>query len=262
MKKKEEERVKIKEEENNFIKNNIETEFKDAPKYLKFSETLTKNNKKRNGNLYNFDVFIGLKDHIEYLIYTNDKSNLDIMKIRDKTIITSFKGHNGNIYIIKYYQKKNKEEYILSADEKSLVIIWDIHNYYNKKYSIKSNNGRLFDASLLFNIFKKDYILLPSYETINFTKLYEFSENTPFIKNIYGTNENNCMYALTWFYNKKYYIIQSSDDYIIINNLFEDENYAKLSMEKIPNQKFCYLYKKNYLYVTSNNNSFVRVWDN
>jgi len=262
MKKEGEEREKIKEEENNFIKNNIETEFKDDPKYLKFSDTLTKNNKKGNGNFYNFDVFIGLKDHIEYLIYANDQSNLDIMKISDKTIITSLKGHSGNVYVIKYYQKENKEEYILSSDENSLVIIWDIHNYYNKKYSIKSNNGRLFDALLLFNIFKKDYILLPSYEKNNFTKLYEFTENTPFIRNIYGTNENNCMYALTWFYNNKYYIIQSSDDYIIINNLFEDENYAKLSMGEIKNQKFCCLYRKNYLCVTSDHNcSFVRVWD-
>ena len=32
-------------------------------------------------------------------------------------------------------------------------------------------------------------------------------------------------------------------------------------MGKIPNQYFCCLYRKNYLYVTSNNNSFVRVWD-
>ena len=46
MKKEEEEREKIKKEENNFIKNNIETEFKDDPKYLKFSETLTKKIKK------------------------------------------------------------------------------------------------------------------------------------------------------------------------------------------------------------------------
>jgi hypothetical protein len=59
------------------------------------------------------------------------------------------------------------------------------------------------------------------------------------------------MYALTWFYNNKYYIIQNSDDYIIINNLFEDENYAKLSIGKTPNQKFCCLYRKNYLCVTS-----------
>ena len=59
MKKEEEEKEKIKEEENNFIKNNIEVEFKDDPKYLKFSETLTKNNKKGNGNfiisMYLFD---------------------------------------------------------------------------------------------------------------------------------------------------------------------------------------------------------------
>ena len=127
------------------------------------------------------------------------------MKIRDKTIITSLKGHTGNIYVIKYYQKENKEEYILSSDEKNLVIIWNIHNYYNKKYSIQSDNGRLFDVSLLFNIYGKDYILLPSYEKNNFTKLYEFTENTPFAKNIYGTNENNCFCAIPWLYNNKYY---------------------------------------------------------
>ena len=252
---------KAKEEEDKFIKNNIQSEFKDDPKYLKLSDTLTKKNKTGNGNFYNFDVFIGLKDHIEYLIYANEESNLDIMRIRDKTIITSLKGHSGNIYVIKYYQKESKEEFILSSDERSLVIIWDIQNYYSKKYSIQSTNGRLFDALLLFNVFNKDYILLPSYEKNNFSKLYEFTENTPFIKNIYGTNENNCMCAVPWFYNNKYYIIQSSDDFIIINNLFENENYAKLSMGKSPNQYYCCLYKKNYLCVTSDMAKYVRIWD-
>ena len=141
------------------------------------------------------------------------------------------------------------------------MIIWGVQNYYNKKYSIQSNNGRLFDALLLFYIFKKDYILLPSYETNNFTKLYEFTENTPFKRNVYGTNENNCFYALPWFYNNKYYIIQCSEDDIINNNLFENENYAKLSLGKVPNQYFCYLYRNNYFCLTSSSKSLVRVWD-
>ena len=259
--KKIEKEKKAKDEEDKFIKNNIQSEFKDDPKYLKLSDTLTKKNKTGCGQLFNFDVFMGLKDHIEYLIYANEESNLDIMRIRDKTIITSLKGHSGSIYVIKYYQKENKEEYILSSDNKCLVIIWDIQNYYSKKYSIQSTNGRLFDALLLFNVFNKDYILLPSYETNNFSKLYEFTENTPFIKNIYGTNENDCMCAVPWFYNNKYYIIQSSDDFIIINNLFENENYAKLSMGKSPNQYYSCLYKKNFLCVTSRDAKYVRIWD-
>ena len=56
-------------------------------------------------------------------------------------------------------------------------------------------------------------------------------------------------------------IIQRSDDYIIINNLFENENYAKLNIGKVPNQHFCCLYRNNYLCVTSTYKSFVRVWD-
>ena len=100
---------KAKEEEDKFIKNNIQSEFKDDPKYLKLSDTLTKKNKTGKGYLYNFDVFIGLKDHIEYLIYANEESNLDIMRIRDKTIITSLKGHNGSIYVKNIIKKKTKK---------------------------------------------------------------------------------------------------------------------------------------------------------
>ncbi len=62
------------------------------------------------------------------------------MKIKDKTIIISLKGNESNVYFVKYYQKDNKEEYILSSDE-NIIIIWDIQKYYNQKYRIKSNNG-------------------------------------------------------------------------------------------------------------------------
>ena len=191
-KKREEElKQKIKEENDNFIKQNINAEFKENPQNLKLRETLTTNASSCNQQ-EKFAVYIGLQDHIEYLVYCNKNShNLDIIRIKDKTIITSLKGHNADTIVIRYYLKDNKEEYILSSDKNKLVIIWDIQNFYNKKYTIQSQySGDIYDAILLFNVFKNDYILLSNYASNEYSKLYQFKENTPFVRNIYGTNDH------------------------------------------------------------------------
>ena len=100
------------------------------------------------------------------------------------------------------------EDYILSCDKNKLVIIWDIQNNYNIKYKIQANySGTICDALILFNIVDNDYILLSSNKKEEYSQLYEFKENTPFIKNIYGTNENETSYMMSWSYNDNYYII-------------------------------------------------------
>ena len=74
--------------------------------FLKYQLT---NNRADDGCLDNFDVFIGLKDKIEYIIYNNKNNyNLDIMRIKDKSIITSLKGHNNKTTVIRYYLKNNE----------------------------------------------------------------------------------------------------------------------------------------------------------
>ena len=92
------------------------------------------------------------------------------MRIKDKKIITSLKGHNAKTTVIRYYLKDNKEEYILTCDADKLVIIWDLQNNY-KKYIIQSKyKGSIGDALLLFNIFNNNNILLSSYN-INYLNL-------------------------------------------------------------------------------------------
>ena len=263
-KKKEEDlKQKMKEENEKFIKQNIKAEFKENPQNLKLRDILTTN---ASSCAYQskFDVYIGLKDHIEYLVYNNkDTNNLDIMRIRDKTIITSLKGHNANTIVIKYYLKDDKEEYILSSDANKLVIIWDIQNFFNKKYTIQAQySSNILDAGLLFNVFNKDYILLSNYASNEYSKLYEFKENTPFIKNIYGTNDHITYFMVPWFYQNKYYLIECANNKIYINNMFEDENYANLSMDPEGSYYYCgYLYNGNYLCVSDYNQKFVRIWD-
>ena len=262
-KKKEEElKQKIKEENENFIKQNINVEFRENPQNLKLRDTLTTNATSCDQRA-KFTVYIGLQDHIEYLVYNNkNNNNLDIMRIKYKTIINSLKGHNANTIVIRYYSKDNKEEYLLSSDKNKLVIIWDIQNFYNKKYTIQAQySSDIYDALLLFNVFNKDYILLSNYSSNEYSKLYEFKENTPFVKNIHGTNDHATYFMIPLFYNNKYYLIECSVNKIYINNIFEDENYANLSMDPEGSHYCGYLYNDNFLCVSDYGQKFIRIWD-
>ena len=236
--------------------------FVEDPTNLKYKEDVS-DNIKGWGLLNNFEVYIGLKDNIEYIAYNNKNNyNLEIMRIYDKALINSLKGHKSGTNVIRYYIRDNKEEYIISCDKRNLVIIWDIENNYNQKYNIQVKDfGAIWDALLLFNISNKNYILIPSFNKDEFTKLYEFKDNTPFIKNIYGTNENNTTFMIPWVYESKYYIIECCYCKISINNMLNDEFYANLIMN--PEGKHCcgFICNDNYLCVSDLDNSCIRIWD-
>ena len=241
--------------------NDLNINFKDNPQNLKFTEYLRTNHFAKYMAI--FDAYIGLKDHIEYLIFNNKNNyNLEIMRIKDKTIITSLKGHNRGTTVIKYYLKDNKEEYILSCDGNKLVIIWDIQNNFNKKYTLQAKyKGYIYDALLLFNIFNNNYILLSSIEYDEYSELYEFKEDTKFVKNIYGTNKNNTFFLIPWLYKKNYYIIECCYQRISINNMLKDENYAILKKDPEGCHYWGYIFNDDFLCVSDYDNKFIRIWD-
>ena len=254
-KKREEDRIK---EEQLLVKQKIY--FKENPCGLIYIEDIANNNS-CSGWLYNFVIFNGLKDDIEYIAY-NNSYNIEIKRIKDKVRIISLKGHNNKTTVIRYYRKENKEEYILSCDLNILVIIWDIQNNYNKKYNFELKySGYISDALLLFNIINKDYILISRDNKGEYSKLYEFKDNTPYIRNIYGTNENETYFMIPWTYKNKYYIIECCKYKISINNILEDEYYGKLTKDP-EGRHFCgYIYNDNYLCVSDNDNNYIRIWD-
>ena len=191
------------------------------------------------------------------------------MRIYDKKIIKTLKGHENRTRVIRYYHNKNNkindEEYILSCDSTRLIIIWDINNNFGQKYSIKENyENDIYDSLILFNLFNKNYIITCSdnYRNNNeYTKLYELEENISFVKNIYNTNNNKNAYLIPWLYKNKYYIISCCDFNISINNIFEDETYGNLK-EKPEGEHYCgFLYNDNYLCVSDIKNNFIRIWD-
>ena len=246
-----------------FQKQNSIIEFQKSPYDLRYDGKIV-SDRRNSGLLYNITVYS--KNDIGYLVYQNMDFNLIAMRINNKEIISTLKGHKSGIGVIRYYQNKlnKKEEYILSCDNK-LLIIWDINDDFYKKYTIDINfKESIFDALILFNVFNKNYIIIASDNQHNYneyTKLYELKNNISFVKDINNTNKNKNAYLIPWLYKNKYYLIACCDYEISINNIFENENYATL-ISKPEGGHYCgFLYNENYLCVSDANNNFIRIWD-
>ena len=278
--------IKFKEQENNnenkikkIIVHELEYEkkmnynFIKDPKNLKYKLDITTTNTDWGWNDI-FEIYISYIDNKEYLISPNTNNfNLDIFELINNQKINSLQGHKNKIRTIRYFiNNKNKNEYLISADDNKIVIIWDITNNYNIKYNIDTQYGHdIYSCLLIFpNNMNDDYIITSSfsYESENnedsATKIYSFND-CKFIKYINNTNNNAIYYLLSWYNkkNNKYYIIQFSYKKILINNLLEDELYSELSNEPEENHVSGFIYYKdnNDYLCSSSYNGYINIWD-
>ena len=220
-----------------------------------------------------FEVFISYKDNKEYLASPNvDNYKLDIYTLINNKKINSLSGHNDRIRTIRYFiNLKEKNEYLISADNIRIVIIWDITNQYSIKHKINTKYGNdIYSCLLVFPHNSSDDFIITS--TFNKSKNYENSSSKlyslnkgSFIKYINNTNNIHIFYLLSW-YNRiinKYYIIQFSFNKIVINSLLEDELYAELSNEPESDHFSGFIYNKDnkdYLF-SSSSNGYINMWD-
>jgi len=191
-----------------------------------------------------FEVYTSYKDNKEYIASKNiNDFNIDIITLIDNKKILSLKGHETHIRTIRYFiNNKDNNEYLISADDNGLVIVWDITNEYNIKYQIESNyeiNTKkgisIFSCLLVFPENNNDNYIVISTNNISkdidksATKIYSLNDGN-FFKSINNSNNYGIMYLLSWHNkkNNKYYIIQLGNGKIIINNLLEDELYCEL----------------------------------
>ena len=214
------------------------------------------------------EIFTSYKGNKEYLISPNNNNfNLDIFTLLDNKKILSLQGHKNDIRTIKYFINKNNynvNEYLISADNNYIVVIWDITNNYNIKYQIDTHYKNIIYSCLLIFPHNNDnsHIITSTYNESDdndksATKIYSLN-NGEFIK--YINNKNNIsIYYLLSLYNKKnnkYYIIQFSYEKIIINNLLEDELYSELKQEPESSHLSGFIYHKdnndeNYIITTT-----------
>ena len=258
-------------EHNEFIRK-INYKFEKDPQELKFRQNIINSNASYGWNDI-FEVYISRKDNKEYLVSPNNNNyKLDVISLLENKIIISLKGHNNHIRTIRYFINNiNSEEYLISADNDIIVIIWEITYDFNMKFKINTNySDNIYSCLLLFDLINENnYIVTSSYEQLedndkSATKLYSL-ENGQLIKYIIYSNKSAVYYLLSWYNknNNKYYIIQFTFKAILINSVVDDELYCELIQEPEDNHLSGFIYNldnKDYL-CSSSYNGYINIWD-
>ena len=258
-------------EHNEFIRK-INYKFEKDPQELKFRQNIINSNASYGWNDI-FEVYISRKDNKEYLVSPNNNNyKLDVISLLENKIIISLKGHNNHIRTIRYFINNiNSEEYLISADNDIIVIIWEITYDFNMKFKINTNySDNIYSCLLLFDLINENnYIVTSSYAQLedndkSATKLYSL-ENGQLIKYIIYSNKSAVYYLLSWYNkkNSKYYIIQFTFKAILINSVIDDELYCELIQEPEDNHLSGFIFNldnKDYL-CSSSYNGYINIWD-
>ena len=258
-------------EHNEFIKK-INYKFEKEPQGLKFRQNIINSNASYGWNDI-FEVYVSRKDNKEYLVSPNNNNyKLDVISLLENKITVSLKGHNNHIRTIRYFiNNMNSEEYLISADNDIIVIIWEITYDFNMKFKINTNySDNIYSCLLLFDLINENnYIVTSSYAQLednekSATKLYSL-ENGQLIKYIIYSNKSAVYYLLSWYNkkNSKYYIIQFTFKAILINSVIDDELYCELIQEPEDNHLSGFIFNldnKDYL-CSSSYNGYINIWD-
>ena len=258
-------------EHNEFIRK-INYKFEKDPQGLKFRQNINDTNASYGWNDI-FEVYISRKDNKEYLVSPNNNNyKLDVISLLENKLTASLQGHKNHIRTIRYFINNiNSEEYLISADNDIIVIIWEITYNFNIKYKINTNYAdNIYSCLLLFDLINENsYIVTSSYAQLDdneksATKLYSL-ESGQLIKYISHTNRNAIYYLLSWYNknNNKYYIIQFTFKAILINSVLDDELYCELIQEPEDNHLSGFIYNiDNIDYLCSSSyNGYINLWD-
>ena len=253
--------------------NKINYEFINEPINLKFKSDITFTNTSAGWNDM-FEVFISYKDNKEYLVSPNvNNFNLDIFDLLDNKKILSLRGHKNDVRTVRYFiNKNNYNEYLISADDNKIVILWDVSDNYNIRHQIDTKYGNnIYSCLLVFphNNNDNNYIITSTYSDSenldsSATKVYSLN-NGRFMKYINNSNINPIYYLLSWYNrkNNRYYIVQFSFLKIIINDLFDNEIYYELVQEPETDHFSGFIFTRdNYDYLcSSSENGYIHIWD-
>ena len=265
--------LKLKINHNEYI-NKINYQFITDPINLKYKSDITYTNTNAGWNDM-FEIFISYKDNKEYIISPNNTSfNLDVFELKDNKKIISLRGHRNDIRTIRYFintKVQNINEYLISGDDDTIVIVWDITDNYKILHKIETKYGDfIYSCLILFphNI-ENNYFITSTYNDSDeleksATKIYSLNTGK-LIKYIKYSNYNAVYYLLSW-HNKKnnrYYIIQFSYMKIIINDLYDDEIFYEMTHEPETDHFSGFIFNRegtDYL-CSSSENGFINVWD-
>ena len=155
---------------------------------------------------YQFECYKDKNGEV-YLIYPffdieNDMNNyhLSVVRLKDNKEVKLLEGYKDRILTIRYFQDPyTKSDYLVSADRKNNIILWDLRNNFSKKLEKKVNCNSFIYSLLL--IFDPNKIYIAFLNTDDGTKVFDINNNNNII-NIKNANYNS-FFLEYWFNSKK-----------------------------------------------------------
>ena len=224
------------------INSNETYKFVNNPSNLTYNKCITVN--KNENCILEYIVYHSFLDGNQYLISTNkDNYNLDVYDLSNGTKVNSLQGHENRIEYIRYFSNNNKS-YFVSSDKNNTLIVWD-DNYKILNRIETGYKGSRIDSYLLFHKNEKYYyIIIPSKEINEYTKIYD--NKGSFIKTVFNTDKNVTNHLDIWSYNNNHYLIETTDKKVNVINLFKDELYHEFTPNGGTYLHYGIIYKQNY----------------
>ena len=216
--------------------------FKSNPN-LHLKSTVAKNSDCMAGSCI-FEVLKNKKDKKVYIYnsYFNvedpeEKKNLiQIISLEDGKVVKVLEGHEDRVLNIRYfYNKETEKEYLVSADRKYKIIVWDITDDYKllKKIECKYQ-GFIYSNVLVFR--NNSIFLITSSITNEPAKIVDITKDEA-PREIGSTKDLTIFFMETYKKNSKDYLILCGKSKIKIIELFpEDEPFIK-DFETLTDQK-------------------------
>ena len=134
-----------------------------------------------------FDID-NILDNIHYISLINLKDNKEIKKLE---------GHKDRIVNLRYFQNPfTKNDYLISADRKFIVIVWDLTDY-NIKVNIEIKYEVFIYSCLLFFDQNQMWAVTSSLGVNNYTKVIDCEDKTNII-DIEDSKDQNVYFLAYW----------------------------------------------------------------
>ena len=210
-----------------------------------------------------FDIYYSFNNNKELRLITPNKNNIDIdiIRIKDKNLITTLKGHLYPISSIRHFFNKNDcKDYLISSEfENYLVKLWNLSEF-KLVYSILTQyHSNIFSCLYIDNL--NYFIISTGHNDINtdYTHVYKFDDGS-LIKKIFDTNTHSTYYILYYFYENNHYLIECGCGKIYIYNILTNELFKELKKEKNESDHYSACIINNNLCVSSDN-GYIDIWD-
>jgi hypothetical protein len=189
---------------------------------------------------YNFDCYQDQNKEVKLLapyfeVKTPQDIYIKVINLKDNKEEKKLEGHKDRILTIRHFQDPtNKKNYIISADRKYNVIVWDLDDYSKKFETEIKYEGFIYSCYLIFEG-KAIWAVTSSIGSNGVTKV--FNVETKECKDINDSKNLNVYYLDHWYNEKaanddeKHVIIQCAKNKVLFSNYPKNTSYHSISTD-------------------------------